>query len=827
VAEPTQFAARAALDCTVMSKSLVAPPRERGRATGVLLALLGVAALIAAAEFYALSTHRPGPPPVEAPSVAASAAPAAKTIPRGAVDTPRFEATFGTKLHIAGWALDPAGIRAVEVRIGGRAQAASYGLARPDVATAVPGDPAAAQSGFEFDADFADAQPMRYEAAIVAINLNGVEKLLARRSLIVPAAKSRWSAMLDARDRASARPFHFLMMTSGVANGGANEVDGEYVDYLSRTQRVGIAVPILYMRTTRGAAGDYAFDPDFDLARKCKARLVAEDNLNGVIRYALAHRLPTQFILNGGIWADASCESREWDLTDHLEVDPSNCQWDNRNEVLPDDYMKGLAGSTDSPELARSLTYHVYAKRVRAYKKRNLQAAARIVAAFAREHPDLFVGVALDADTYMNPFVRGGRRFDYNPGMLAQFRQWLTASGPYAGQPEPGVPDLSAHRRADPLTLAAINRLARKAWKTLAEVDPPRAFPGDDRVPPAPGEIPYWEDPWYNEWDAFRKHIVQLHYAELAKWTAEAGVPRERIFTAQAFIAPDPGMKPVSIRVRDAGPDYDSAGVSIEGAAPRDGHLGTILYGPAAANATIFANGRSLFSNIARFDRAWAIVEYNATDLKQPTVLPAYELSYRAFRDLFNYDGREIAVMAWNGSNGIFAGEPGYVPYTSWRNTPAESAMRDFMISHADVAPGSRLWTFGTSTHADTDGWVASRGGVSAGNGYLALAPQSGGRVDIVSPSDQVIRPTEHDFVALDLPASAKLVRASVRARDAAAGWQRIGEGTTSEITLAWPQGLRRHDAIIEQIALELTFADDAPKPLRGVLIHANARRSR
>ena len=112
-----------------------------------------------------------------------------------------------------------------------------------------------------------------------------------------------------------------------------------------------------------------------------------------------------QFILNGGIWADASCGIPQWDLTDHLELDPANCQWTQHDEVFADDYLKGLAGSTDSPELARSLTYNVYARTVRSYKRRNLQAVAAIVAKFARAHPDLFAGVVLDADTYMNPFL--------------------------------------------------------------------------------------------------------------------------------------------------------------------------------------------------------------------------------------------------------------------------------------------------------------------------------------------------------------------------------------------------------------------------------------
>jgi hypothetical protein len=51
------------------------------------------------------------------------------------------------------------------------------------------------------------------------------------------------------------------MMTSGATMGGADETDTAYAPYVSRTQRVGIAVPLLYMRNTRGAAHDWVFDP--------------------------------------------------------------------------------------------------------------------------------------------------------------------------------------------------------------------------------------------------------------------------------------------------------------------------------------------------------------------------------------------------------------------------------------------------------------------------------------------------------------------------------------------------------------------------------------
>ncbi len=778
----------------------------------MLVIVLAVVCALAAAEFYALHEFGHVRPAARSAPVAGASSSGA-TLPAGiigSVDSPVAEAIVGDRLQLAGWALAPNGIRGVDVRVDDKSYAAAYGLARNDVAAVKPDYPDATKAGFSYDGDFSTLPLQRHEVNVVATDGGGRTSLLARKSLVSPSAMTMWKAIVDADPSFAERPFWFLMATSGIAQGGATGIETQYLGLTSATQRVGVSVPVLYMRTTRGNAGDFTFDADFDLTRKCGNRPVADDNLNAIINYSVARHLPVNFILNGGIWGDASCESLDWDLTDHLQVDPANCQWDDRNVVLPDDFKKGLNGSTDSPLLSRSLTYNVYARSVRDYKRRNLQAAARIVAQFARAHPDLFVAINLDADTYMNPFVREGRRFDYNPGMLRQFREWLAGTGPYAGRPTDGAPDLRAYRRKQPLTLADVNRLAGKQWKTWADVDPPRYFPGDDGQRIKVGETPFWQDPWYQEWDVFRKHIVQLHYAELAQWAHDAGIPGDRIFTAQAFTAQDPGMRPLSTYVTGESPDYDSAGVSVEGAAPKIGHLGAILYGPSAENRVTMETDRNLFATIARLDPQWAVVESNATDLKKVNVLPTYAQSYHSFRDLFNYGGRQIALMAWNGSNGIFAGQSGYVTYTSWRNTAAEQAMMDFMVSHAGVPQGSLLWTFGSPRHADDDGWVATHGSVSAVRGGLVMGTP-GDRLTLRSPSDLVIRPSRTGRLALRFDGAATVHHAVVYAK--ATGddrWRVIGRTRGAEVTLAWPADWLRGDVIIEQLEFELEFASGA-----------------
>ena len=634
------------------------------------------------------------------------------------------------------------------------------------------------------------------------------------------AATSKWSGMLDQAPSLATQKFYFVMAASAISLGGLSDVEKQYPAYYSRTMRVGIAVPILYLRTTLGATNDWTFDPDFSIAHRCKSRAVAEDSLNGLVQFAIDHQMPVQFILNGGVWANSSCEAPEWDIADELEKNADNCQWTQDNHVFPRDYLKNLTGSIESPELARSLTFNVYASSVRHYKKRNLQTAATKVAAFAREHPDLFIGVSLDADTYINPFFEQKEWFDYNPGTIHQFRHWLRGSGPYAGRPESGVPDLSSYRRRVSLTLAEVNRLARKHWTSWESVDPPRSFPGTPHDPLTDGKRAVWDDPWYQTWDAFRKHLVALHYSELSQWVHESGIPADKIYSAQGFIAPGPMLHPFAVSLESHGQNYDSAGVSIEGSIPRFGHLGAILYGEAAENRARMEVPHSLFATFSRLDPGWAVVEFNSTDLRQPAVLPTYAQAYRSFRDFFNFDASQVTAMAWNGSDGSKAGEKGYLAYTAWRNTPSEAAMRDFLVSHANIPRGARVWTFGTTTHADDDGWSIQNGRLTSGKGFLDIE-MGAGTSTLISPADQVIRPYATPALVLALNGAVPDVdvRVLVHAADKPE-WQEVvkkqplsrlnADAAGIHIPLSWPDDWEGRAFIADQLKIELVATNEA-----------------
>ncbi len=816
-----------------------------------------------AAPAAAPASPQPQPPRAPAPpgQAAAPSADAAAAAPFGFVDSPEGETLAAGPLTVTGWALARDGVRAVELRMPGITVAAKMGVARPDVAQAKPGYPGNPGAGFEARIDLAAlaAAPAadRRPLSIVAIGNNGVETELARKDLIDPAAFARWTGAAATPARGEP-PFRVLPALSGIGIGDARGLETRYRSYVSPTVGVGLRVPILYLRTTRGAAADFAFDPDWDIERRCGARRIADDSLSGTIAHAKAKRLPLLVTLNGGIWADAACDVPAWDINDRLEQDPANCQWNEQNAVMADDALSHLPGSQAAPELGRSLTFNVYARDVRRYKQRNLQQAARLLAGFARAHPDLFVGVNLDPDSYLNPFFEEKQWYDYNPGTLRQFRHWLAGSGPYAGRPDaPGVPDLSGYRRARPLSLAEVSALSGRSFARWNDVDPPRVFPRA----PRDGRPAFADDPWTREWELFRRHLVHLHYDELARWLVDAGIPRDRIWSSQGFMAPHATAQPFAVRLDSPSKNYDTGGMTVEGAKPRDGHLGAILYGPAAANDIRMEGPLSLFATLRAVDPRWAAVEYNPADLRQPDKLPGYASGHRGLSALWNHGAAFVSPMAWNGSNGLFAGQPGFVPYTSWLNTPFEEAAKDFMLARAGLSPRARLWTFGAAAHADADGWQAEVGALAARPGQLALTATDG-RVVLRSPHELALTARGFDrlvlgFVTAASPAGsasgAPTADAPLPPRRGSAGdaagtplpphfplrlrvdaragetspWQRVADVADASKLARAPAGLvvpltlpaTPRGVAVDRLRIELEFADGAPAPLSRIAL--------
>jgi hypothetical protein len=279
------------------------------------------------------------------------------------------------------------------------------------------------------------------------------------------------------------------------------------------------------------------------------------------------------------------------------------------------------------------------------------------------------------------------------------------------------------------------------------------------------------------------------------------------------------------LHIESPSKNYDTGGMSVEGAIPRNGHLGAIVYGQSAINNIRVEGDANLFATFHQMDSGWAVGEFNTADFRTAKELPSYDMGYRALREMFNYGARFASPMAWNGSNGINAGQPGYVSFTAWRNTPLEDAMRDFAVAHAYVPVGTRLWTFGSSRYADPDGWTALAGAtVTAGPGYINVTLRDG-EVVLVSPAPLALARGETDLLVLGLDPTA-VETVGVEARTPGGPWIPFGprraavDLTTTtaglSVPLAWPAGL----IVADQIRVSLRFrALAAPARIRHIAL--------
>src|SRR5439155_1512504 len=107
------------------------------------------------------------------------------------------------------------------------------------------------------------SQPWRSRARSRGGNTTG----RPRRRL--SSALEQWQALYKERQADRLPPSYIIPALSAIGLGGASELDTAYTGYLSPTFKVGMRVPILYLRTTLGAAKDWVFDPDWDIERRC------------------------------------------------------------------------------------------------------------------------------------------------------------------------------------------------------------------------------------------------------------------------------------------------------------------------------------------------------------------------------------------------------------------------------------------------------------------------------------------------------------------------------------------------------------------------------
>lgn len=604
-------------------------------------------------------------------------------ISRGPVDN---------ELHIEGWLYSTAPVFDLFVQVNGQVLLSFQpDVVRHDVQSVFSDMDPSIITGFNLHIDLAASCLGIRGATEVQLFYRCADKHELLATTVVYDA-SRYPKRTYVGDQA----FHFTVASSNISLGGFGDFKSKLAPFAIGNCQLGFMAPVLYMRSTQGAQHDWQFDPSFDESRtQASGKLVLADSLDTIFKYAIEHQVPCVIGLNGGIWGDAAGSCPEWDLTDHLEESEENCQWNQRNEVMPDDYLTHLTGAETAPELSRSLTLNHYNSSVRQYKKRNLQQAAQSIVEFAQQHPQLYLGSNLDPDCYHNPFFEGEQWYDFNPQTLEQFRHWLSATGAYAHE-------LKHCIQHTPWSLPQLNRYLGTEFESWSDVEPPR------HVHCKPCTTA--EEKALTLWEQFRRHTVHRHYTDLSDWLVEAGLPSRMIFSSQGFTSPRGRIDPFALQLTSPLKNYDSGGMSLAGSKPDQGHVGAILYGESARNAISTETQRSFFENIQALDPDWAVVEFNPADLRDDAqALPDYGFAWQCLREMFNHGARFVNLMAWNGSSGQDHGYAGFNAHMALRDTPLEQALIDFMLMYADIARGDQCYTFGTQRFTSLEGWHSPR----------------------------------------------------------------------------------------------------------------------
>lgn len=450
---------------------------------------------------------------------------------------------------------------------------------------------------------------------------------------------------------------------------------------------LGIQTRIEYLRTTRGQQHDFEFDPDFPekLRRPSAEREMTSASLNSALAMATLYGAPINLVLDGGVWADSKFSIPEYDVVDWLERDEQTVQWNQWGKSEPDDALKSLAGSHQNPELARMMSLNRYNTRFLSYKKRNFQAAVRRIVEHNRLHPAAIASINLDPDEYINPWFINKQWYDYNPGSLRQFREWLLHTGPYADGAE-----LAAARSIQRHDLTSLRKVSGKNWQSIDEIDPPR-------------EKPDYKKEWQQLWVRFKRHLVAQHYADLARWASEMGLPPAQIRASQTFLD-----SRIATRINDVAETWsDEAGVSIEGAKPPLGHLGAIFYGPGSRNEGKPRGGESLLDNVRSIDPEWGIVEMHPGNISTPHVMVSHQDAYRTLLTLINYGATRITPM-WGSSAGDQMVHPDHFrSYDVYDQSPFETQFVWWMHALRDQPWGGQVWPFGNAWVKSHDGWEA------------------------------------------------------------------------------------------------------------------------
>jgi hypothetical protein len=176
----------------------------------------------------------------------------------------------------------------------------------------------------------------------------------------------------------------------------------------------------------------------------------------------------------------------------------------------------------------------------------------------------------------------------------------------------------------------------------------------------------------------------------------------------------------------------DQAGVSIEGAKPTQGQLGSILYGPASRNIGKPRSGRSLIGNIRSLDPGWGTVEFHPAVIAQPEKLPTQTESYQTLLAIVNGGANFMSPMWGSRAEDQKLHPEKFRAYDSMEGTAFEFQLAWWMLQLQRLPAGNLLFPFGNALADSDDGWTGGKGTqIRASRGGLQL---DGDSISLSSP---------------------------------------------------------------------------------------------
>jgi hypothetical protein len=304
---------------------------------------------------------------------------------------------------------------------------------------------------------------------------------------------------------------------------------------------------------------------------------------------------------------------------------------------------------------------HLY----RAYKKRNIQQAATLIAQFAKNNPTLFAGVSLDSEI---SFCPGGfmgwdnykYSFDYNPMTIMQWRHWLSGTtGSYPASNNPYALGAKWAGQGKNWTLETLKARYQTNYANWDYVAPPHHMTLTTEGISAPQDNPQL----VNDWLEFKATLTTNMLTDMVNWVEESGIPRAQIYTHQpSTIHGYPDLN------RYCGIPYQSAHVPGAG-------VGMDLYGVDTHQSEFFASVQQLNPN-------WGSPEWNPTHLTDPSFQTQAKL-HTALKSIYDHGARYI-VPNYFTTNSTFPGDP----LQLYQHSAFVAAVKQLISDNATTKPG-------------------------------------------------------------------------------------------------------------------------------------------